>query len=229
MHKENHRSSLCRRRNWEGEEEIQTPACIPADKPPVGASDLDRDLERGSSATKLAGEEEGGGGVGPRSYPLRIRKGQILHIQLFCAQKATKKEKKKLVVFSGPDLGCWKGEKKELKAANQFDRNPTKPADGESAGDDLSSPRGVLEVRVSGYLESTAAAAVFRPEKRGDRTAVLWSPNMETLGCRCWRADAIVNVWDSFSLEMESEPSRCFSLTVAGNWKLNENKICSNG
>ncbi|KAL6982854.1 hypothetical protein U1Q18_016248 [Sarracenia purpurea var. burkii] len=64
MHKENHRSSLCRRRNWEGGEEIQTPASIPADKPPVGASDLDRDLERGSSATKLAGEEEGGGGVG---------------------------------------------------------------------------------------------------------------------------------------------------------------------
>ncbi|KAL6995477.1 hypothetical protein U1Q18_005614 [Sarracenia purpurea var. burkii] len=30
------------------------------------------------------------------------------------------------------------------------------------------------------------------------RTAVLWSPEKEALGCRCWSVDALVNVWQGF-------------------------------
>ncbi|KAL6991555.1 non-specific serine,threonine protein kinase [Sarracenia purpurea var. burkii] len=40
-----------------------------------------------------------------------------------------------------------------------------------------------------------SAAAVFRLEKRGRRTAVLWSLEMEALG---YLSDAIVNVWQGF-------------------------------
>ncbi|KAL6979116.1 hypothetical protein U1Q18_020780 [Sarracenia purpurea var. burkii] len=43
--------------------------------------------------------------------------------------------------------------------------------------------------------KNSPAAAVFRPEKRGGRMAVLWSPEMEVLGCL---SDAIVNVWQGF-------------------------------
>ncbi|KAL6971030.1 hypothetical protein U1Q18_030711 [Sarracenia purpurea var. burkii] len=77
----------------------------------------------------------------------------------------------------------------------------------------------------SSSRKKSLAAAMFRSKKRGGRTAVLWSPKMEALGCHSQRPSLVHEdegtlVWGLHFLVMEcvrnKEPDRCFSL--ADNW-----------